>query len=339
MASPGKWESLFILDYFKEMNEEIIRIPNKNIDNYFRIMKNEKITCEYFGGCMMGRVIQQIAVIFFLILFLAALPMTLKIDSANGTVQWDIEAISGIYSDFLKDAAKGSLGTYQLGYQERPIAADIGDNFFTSLSIVFAAVIAAIVVSITFTIFIGRYRAAKGFHYILNLLSVIPDFILIILALALAVNFYKWTGIRVISLRPDGGALYSWFPMMVVAIAPTIYLFKSVALKYYDVSGEDYIRTAVAKGFGTNYINVHHVFKNIEPFIFAEMPKVVSLTVGNLFIVEYLLNVSGITKFIFQSTNMQPIAVGLFALLIISLLVLVAVKLLFFIFKRGFIHA
>lgn len=286
----------------------------------------------------MIRAIQQIVIIFLLILFLAALPMLIEVNSVGKGLDWNFERLPEVYGDFISELSEGSLGSYQLGTQRRPIAEDIGNNFITSLIIMVIGVNTAVIVSLTFGIFIGRFRLTKVFNFIMNILAAIPDFIIIILSMMLAVKFYKMTGVRIFSLRPDGGALNIWFPTLLVGIAPTLYLFKLVSVKYYQTGGEDYIRTAVAKGLTLNYINFQHVFKNIEPFIKAELVKIISLAIGNLFIIEYILNVSGITKFIFQTRELQPIAIGLFSMLIISLIVYVSVRLVFYLFKRGFIY-
>lgn len=286
----------------------------------------------------MWRVVQQIIIILLLIIFLASLPMMIMVDPDSQSIKLDVQQLPEVYGQFFTNLMEGSLGTYQLGYQERSIAQDISDNFFTSLSIMLIGVNAAIVTSIVFGIFISRFKITRVFGVILNILATIPDFIIILLSMILAVNFYKMTGIRIISMRPEAGALNLWFPIILAGFAPTVYLFKLIAVKYYQTGGEDYIRTAVAKGMKLNYINFQHVFKNIEPFIAAELIKVISLGIGNLFIIEYILNVPGITKFIFQSAEIQPIAVGLICMLIISLLVFLSVKLVFFLFKRGFIN-
>ncbi|MGD6943892.1 ABC transporter permease subunit [Cytobacillus gottheilii] len=286
----------------------------------------------------MWRVVQQIIIILLLIIFLASLPMMIMVDPDSQSIKLDVQQLPEVYGQFFTNLMEGSLGTYQLGYQERSIAQDISDNFFTSLSIMLIGINAAIVTSIVFGIFISRFKITRVFGVILNILATIPDFIIILLSMILAVNFYKMTGIRIISMRPEAGALNLWFPIILAGFAPTVYLFKLIAVKYYQTGGEDYIRTAVAKGMKLNYINFQHVFKNIEPFIAAELIKVISLGIGNLFIIEYILNVPGITKFIFQSAEIQPIAVGLICMLIISLLVFLSVKLVFFLFKRGFIY-
>jgi peptide/nickel transport system permease protein len=286
----------------------------------------------------MVRIIQQSAIIFILILFLAALPNIIQVDPADKTVSFEFERFPQLYGDFIKELSKGNLGTYTLGSQEREISKDIGDNFVTSLLIMLCGVNMGVIFSVLFGVFISRYRLTRIVNLLLNVLSTIPDFIIIIGSIILAVKFYKWTGVRVISLSPSAGPINIWFPMVLVGIAPTLYLFKLVAVKYHQISGEDYIRTAVAKGLKLNYINFQHIYKNIEPFIIADLTKVVSLATGNLFIIEYLLNITGITKFIFLSKEFQPISIGLFSVLMISLLVYLSVRLVLYLFKRGFIY-
>jgi peptide/nickel transport system permease protein len=284
------------------------------------------------------RIIQQVVFIFIFILFLAALPTISGVNPVDNTITWDLKNLPHIYENFIKELKNGSLGTYQVGVQRREISEDISGNFKTSLLIMLVGVNIGVIVSLIFSIFVSRFRMVRVVNFLLNILAVIPDFVIIIFSLLFAIKFYQLTGIKVISLRPDGGALNIWFPMVLVGLGPTLYLFKLVAVKYYQISGEDYIRTAVAKGMRVNYINFQHVFKNIEPFIIAELTKIVSLAIGNLFIIEYLLNVTGITKFIFLSNEVQPIAVGLFSMLLISFIVYFSTRLLLYLFKRGFLH-
>lgn len=286
----------------------------------------------------MIRFLQQGIIIVILILFLAAFPAFVQVDYSTQSLNWNFERAPELFGSFFSQILSCSLGTYELAGRERPISGDIGDNFMTSLYIILAGVGIGVFFSLIFGIFISRFKLTKVVNAILNMLAAVPDFILIIVSLILAIKFYKATGIRVVSLTPNSSALNIWFPMILTSIAPSLYLFKIVAVKYYQTSGEDFVRTAVAKGLGPNYINFQHVFKNIEPFINAELTKVISLAVGNLFIVEYLLNVPGITKFIFLNGEIQPVAIGLFSMLFMSLITYAAVRIAIYLFKRGFIY-
>lgn len=291
-----------------------------------------------FRGESMFRIGQQVIFIIFLILFVASLPMIIEINPVEKSISWNFQVLPEMLSSFFSELTSGSLGTYQLGSQERLIAEDIGRYFKTSLILMVSGVNIGIIVSLMFGIFVSRFRVTRFVNFVINGLTMIPDFILIILSVLFAVQVYQLTGIRVISLSPGSGALNLWFPILLVSLSPSLYLFKLVAVKYYQISGEDYIRTAVAKGASVDYINLQHVYKNIEPFIVAELTKIISLAIGNMFIIEYLLNVSGITKFIFFSSAFQPITIGLFAMLLISFLVYFSVRLGLYLFKRGFIH-
>lgn len=286
----------------------------------------------------MVRFFQQALIIIVLILFLAALPAIVMVNPETQGIKWEVGNIPTLFGSFFSSLQEGGLGTYELAGKTRLISEDIGDNFLTSLYIILTGVGIGVFFSLVFGIFISRFRLTKVFNAFLNILASIPDFILIIISLILAIKFYKATGIRVVSLIPDSKALNIWFPMLLTAIAPTLYLFKIVAVKYYQASGEDFVRTAVAKGLAPNYINFQHIFKNIEPFINAELTKVISLAIGNLFIIEYLMNVPGITKFIFQNGSIQPVAIGLFSMLLISFITYAVVRIVISLFKRGFIY-
>ncbi|AZU61262.1 ABC transporter permease subunit [Neobacillus mesonae] len=284
------------------------------------------------------RILQQTIFIFLLIIFLAAMPSIIVINPNELNIFFDFSHLGKLYGQFITELASGSLGTYQLGDQVRLISEDIKGNFMISLFILLIGVLAAVIIGLLFGVFLSRFIITRFFNMLLNILATIPDFILIVFSLVLAIKIYEVTGVRIISLRPDAGALNLWYPIVLTGIAPTLYMFKLLAVQYYQTSGEDYIRTAVSKGMRVNYINFQHVYKNIEPFIIAELTKVVSLAIGNLFIIEYLLNVPGITKFIFQNNEFQPISIGLFSMLLISLIVYFSIRLLLYIFKRGFIY-
>ncbi|HEX7065573.1 MAG TPA: ABC transporter permease subunit [Bacillales bacterium] len=144
------------------------------------------------------------------------------------------------------------------------------------------------------------------------------------------------------TLAPDKPSTALWFPILILSFAPTLYLLKLIYGKYYQISGEDYIRTALAKGMGKFYINFQHVFKNIRSFLVADLKKTISLTVGNLFIVEYLLNVQGLTYYVFfdrANYEFQVAMSCLFIVLIEALIVYALIRLFLYLFEKVFVYA
>jgi peptide/nickel transport system permease protein len=151
-----------------------------------------------WGGTLV-RVVQQIILIVGLILFLVALPGIMGVNETEKSLEWHPGNLITIYGDFFSELADGSLGTYQLGSQRREISEDIADNFVTSLKIMAIGVYVGVIISLIFGIFISRFRLTKGFNACLNILASIPDFIIIVISLILAIKVYKVTWIRLVS--------------------------------------------------------------------------------------------------------------------------------------------
>ncbi|WLR52735.1 ABC transporter permease subunit [Bacillus tianshenii] len=187
-------------------------------------------------------------------------------------------------------------------------------------------------------LFAARFPLFRYMRSLINLLSVVPDFVIILFAIMLAVKIYEWTGIRVVTLTSDKATVDFWFPVLILSIAPAFYFLKLIHLRYIQISGEDYIRTAVAKGLKRSTIHMQYIYRNMQTYLNAELTKGLSLTVGNLFIVEYLLNIIGLTHYIFAVQDFSAMLLGLLALLVDALLVLGVVKLLLALFRKGFIY-
>jgi peptide/nickel transport system permease protein len=241
----------------------------------------------------------------------------------------------------IEKIAGGSLGVYYVGETEREIANDILPFAQNSFELLFFSVFIAVVAALLFGLFLQRFGAVRHFQRVLDILSTIPDFILILFSILAAVNFYKWTDIRIITLSPTSDASNNWFPMAVLAIGPTIFLLKVVSLKYAEIGGEDYIKTALAKGMGIWHVLVHHVYKNILPFLLADLKKAIAITVANLFIVEYSLNVVGLTRFIFSKYSpyqFNAAVMGLMGIIILSILVYLLIRGILYLFERVVVY-
>lgn len=241
----------------------------------------------------------------------------------------------------IQQIAGGSLGTYYLGENERSIAEDIVPFAISTFELLFSSVLIAVVASLVFGLFLQRFRIVRHLQKGMNLFATIPDFILIFVSILAAIGFYKMTNIRIITLSPTSDSANSWFPMTLLAIGPTIFLMKVISLKYTQIGGEDYIKTALAKGMGVWHVLIHHVYKNIKPFLLADLKKTIAITVANLFIVEYLLNVVGLTRFIFSKSGayqFNAAVMGLLGIIFLSILVYLLIRVILYLFERAVVY-
>ncbi|WP_228728170.1 ABC transporter permease subunit [Brevibacillus composti] len=279
--------------------------------------------------------IKQLIGMFFLVVIVCGGPFMLY--SVKEEVHFSPENVVTRTAYLLSQIGEGSLGTYFSGNSERSIAEDIVPFAIQSFKLMFWSVLIAVVASLLFGLFLQRFSAVRLFQRVLNLLSTIPDFVLIMLSVMAAIQFYKWTDIRIITLSPTSDTNNLWFPLTMLAIGPTIFLMRVISLKYEQIGGEDYIKTALAKGMGIWHILVHHVYKNVKPFLVADLKKTVAITVANLFVVEYLLNVVGLTRFVFTKNGpfqFNAAVMGLISIILLSILVYSLIRAILSVFER-----
>ncbi|MGF9909467.1 ABC transporter permease subunit [Brevibacillus porteri] len=283
--------------------------------------------------------VKQLIGMFFLVIVVCGGPFMLYTQKEEIVFEPGNIVVHTVY--LIQQIAEGSLGTYYSGQTERSIAEDILPFAISSFELLFASVGVAVLASIIFGLLLQRFRIVRQFQKVLNLLATIPDFILIVVSIVGAVGFYKLTNIRIITLSPVSDSESTWFPITLLSIGPTIFLMKVVSLKYAQIGGEDYIKTALAKGMGIWHVLIHHVYKNIKPFLIADLKKTIAITVANLFIVEYLLNVVGLTRFIFSKDGgyeFNAAVMGLLGIILLSILVYVLIRLILYVIERAVVY-
>lgn len=283
--------------------------------------------------------VKQLIRMFFLVIVVCGGPFMLYTQKEEIVFEPGNIVVHTVH--LIQQIAEGSLGTYYSGQTERSIAEDILPFASSSFELLFASVSVAVLASIIFGLLLQRFRFVRQFQKVLNLLATIPDFILIVVSIVGAVGFYKMTNIRIITLSPVSDSESTWFPITLLSIGPTIFLMKVVSLKYAQIGGEDYIKTALAKGMGIWHVLIHHVYKNIKPFLIADLKKTIAISVANLFIVEYLLNVVGLTRFIFSKDGgyeFNAAVMGLLGIILLSILVYVLIRLILYVIERAVVY-
>lgn len=260
-------------------------------------------------------------------------------DQGENTIAFHPVMLYMNLQSFFLSFTDGALGTYSINGVQHAVLEDIFPFTKNSAILLFSSILTALFFSAIFGVFLYYWKMTKLFRGMINFFSIIPDFILIILSITLAVKFYQWTNIRVITLSPFSDTMNLWFPILILSLIPTFYLFKMISARYIEISGEEYIRTAVGKGLGRQYINAQHVLRNLMPYIFADLKKAISLTIGNLFVIEYLFNIKGLTIFIFSDDyQFQKVFLSLLILLAVATICFLFIKILLNVIERVFIN-
>ena len=201
------------------------------------------------------------------------------------------------YTTYLGDAARGNFGP-SIKQRGREVTEVIADGMKTSAKI---GVIALIIATVSGIIF-GAIAALKRntiFDRIIMVLTTafvsMPSFImgsLLLILFAIKLGWLPANG------AAEGGLI---LPIITLALYPMSYITRLTRSSMLDVLGQDYIRTAKAKGVSERNVIIHHALKNsLIPVITYFGPELAYIVTGSL-VVEQIFAVPGIGRYFVNS--------------------------------------
>jgi peptide/nickel transport system permease protein len=153
----------------------------------------------------------------------------------------------------------------------------------------------------------------------------------IIIAWIFGFELSKYTGLNMsgslYSYDPFKGEVITWrnlvLPMLTLGLRPLAIIVQLTRNAMLDVLGQDYIRTAKAKGLSNNAIIYRHALKNaMNPVITAIANWFASLLAGSFF-VEYVFGYNGLGKTTVDALEMSDFPVVMGSILFIAFIFVV----------------
>jgi oligopeptide transport system permease protein len=204
------------------------------------------------------------------------------------------------YLRYIAGLARGDLGpSYK--YLDRGVREIIADTLPTSALLGALAVIFAVVVSFPLGLFAAYYRESVIDRFCLFLATLgisLPNFILgalLIWAVALQLGWLQ------------AGRWDDWssviLPMVTLGAAPAAYLSALLRSTLIETLGEDFVRTARAKGAREHSVIARHALRNsLIPILTVMGPLTATLLTGS-FVVEYVFAIPGMGRFFITAVS------------------------------------
>lgn len=233
-------------------------------------------------------------------------------DSATPEVIAAIRADLGLdkpipqqFATWIGQLAQGDLGRSVISKQ--PVTMMIGQRLEPTLSLAFTTLIFAILVAVPMGI-IAAWRHGRWLDRGIMALSVtgfsVPVFVLgyiLIFVFSIKLDLFPVQG-----FAPLGSGLG---PFLERIALPTLTLsFIYIALfaritraAMLEVLGEDYIRTAHAKGLSEHVVLVHHALRNAAIPIVSVIGIGFALLIGGVVITETVYNIPGIGRLVVEA--------------------------------------
>ncbi|WP_199614468.1 ABC transporter permease subunit [Paenibacillus alkalitolerans] len=226
--------------------------------------------------------------------------MPVVIQPSSGGILLNVSSGLATIRLYIIGLITGESWLYYLGKNEYGFLDHVQGYIVVSFGYVTAAALAGLTLGILAGVLFS-WTKSEWWKRLLELTSVLPDFVVIILLQFLVVYIVQQTGIvvfKVASVSSDSEPAIM-LPLLSMVIVPALYVTRNVALHMRLTLTEDYIANAKARGLPRGYIYFFHALPNVFPFIRADLHKLIGIIMSNLFIVEYLYNLRGVTSMLF----------------------------------------
>ena len=225
------------------------------------------------------------------------------------------------YATYMTDFVKGDMGL-SLRQRGRTVSDIIFSKFPVSAKLAGFAVAVAVLVGIPLGCLSAYNRGKLGDNIIIVFATcgiAIPSFISSVILL--------YTFGSKLNLLPTVGlnTMSSYImPVTALAIYPTAYITRLMRSSLLDVMGQDYIRTAKAKGLSNFKILFKHALRNaVLPVVTYVGPMLASLMTGS-FVVEKIFTVPGLGRDFVSYINQRDYTLIMGTTIVLATLIITA---------------
>jgi ABC-type dipeptide/oligopeptide/nickel transport system permease component len=209
------------------------------------------------------------------------------------------------YGVFLGNMLKGDFGI-SFTQQNRSVNHIIRDHFPVSallgiLAIVVASAGGILLGSLT-AVFRGKVADRLVMFLVILGISV-PSFVFAALAQYLVTRTNSAVGATILPVAGWGSFRHMLLPSLVLGLGTMAFLTRLMRSSLLEVVGQDYIRTARAKGLPPRRIFISHQLRNgILPVVTVLGPALAAITTGG-FVVETVFAIPGLGRYFVQAVQ------------------------------------
>lgn len=230
------------------------------------------------------------------------------------------------YGQWLAGAATGDLGvSFRTG---RPVTGSLVERLPATLTLALAAVVVALLIALPLGV-ISAVRSGSRMDYAATVFSQvgisIPDFwmgILLILLFAERLQILPASGYTSLLDDPGGWLRHLVLPAITIGVVSGSILTRFVRSSVLEALGQDYTRTARAKGLRERVVVTRHVLRNaMIPFVTVTGLQLATL-LGGVIVVEFVFAWPGLGLLALQAVHARDYTVLQGAVLLIATLFL-----------------
>ena len=196
------------------------------------------------------------------------------------------------YARFIGKAVQGDLGrSYS---SNRDVLKTIVETFPATALLAVSAMIISTIIGVIIGVIsaVKPYSLRDNFSMLFALFGIsFPPFAF---GLIMALVFGSWLKLFPISGYVNNGFIYLILPMITLALRPLSIIARLTRSSMLDVLGQDFVRTARAKGVAGWKVTIKHALRNALNPVVTTISAWLAGLLGGAFFIEYIFNWPGI---------------------------------------------
>jgi len=238
-------------------------------------------------------------VIIALFILIASGPSLIRMESNEISLRPD--AVAQSLADLAESARNGNLLEYQAGRTYHKVYETLPIYFLISLQYILTAALLSLFIGVSLA-FLTSFQRGKVITALLEFLHVIPDFVLAIFLQIGVISITQLTGVRIARIAYVSGTSPAYLlPITVMTVVASVFIIRSVHGYLQETKSQDYVLFAVAKGLEKRRLIATHLLVPVLSKLRGELHGLLALLIGNLFILERIFNIPGVTSFLFRN--------------------------------------
>lgn len=266
-----------------------------------------------------------------LIIFFVQLGMLMARNSSAPTPNFDLDSQAAMAWDntrsYLGQLITGQLGQVEQGSAFVPTVLILRQAYINSLGLLVAALTVAVLIGGSLGALLVLTRLGRVTLPVLTLTILgisTPSFFAALLLQQGEISYLAKTGRRLVSVSGFGWDLdHMLLPLLVLMARPLAYLTRAVYLNLRQVMGEDYVRTARAKGLSLRRTVNVHVLRNTAVPILTALGVSLRFSLGSLPVIELFFAWPGLGEALLQALNAQQTGLAVTLALALGMTILV----------------
>ncbi|MBI5878579.1 MAG: ABC transporter permease [Chloroflexi bacterium] len=226
------------------------------------------------------------------------------------------------YIAFLSKIVQGDLG--QSYFLQKPVSDALLERVQPTVMLTILATLVAICIGLPTGILAAHYRGSWLDVFSTGMAIVgasIPTFVMGLLLILIFATGLKWlptTGYESLEKNAGESLRYMILPAFTLGLASSALLARITRSMMLDVLGQDYVRTARAKGLRESMVVLRHALKNAFIPVLTTIGIIVASLLGGAVITEQIFNLPGMGKLLILAIGRRDFPVIQGAILTIA---------------------